>query len=377
MVSRGGQILLVNALSARQGGGQTYLLNLFHNLPSEFSQCHVICDSQNAAIFKNNQRLILHIVDNPGRSSLMRFLTSFLRVSRLIRRLQADVYFAPDGLLPFWPLPAKCRSVTVCQNMLPFSPKELLRFRSWMTKIRLVTLFFLQAISFHRSDLVIFISFFAREKVSKMIGLSFKKSIVVPHGISDHFLDPAPTMAPFNFPYVLYVSSFMEYKAHLEVLQSWKTVVERGLFDGKLVFMGHDLTDCAERVRAEIARQGLQETVLVGSETPYKDRPRFYRHAEVNLFASSCENCPNILLEALASKRPVFCSSYDPMPEFAKSHVWYFNPYNTLDLVQLFERYQEEKEHIMGLTDLAYEDVKSHPWEKASQEVFTAINGLS
>ena len=47
---------------------------------------------------------------------------------------------------------------------------------------------------------------------------------------------------------------------------------------------------------------------------------------EINLFASECENCPNILLEAMASGRPVICSNDPPMPEFGQDAVLYFNP---------------------------------------------------
>jgi len=62
--------------------------------------------------------------------------------------------------------------------------------------------------------------------------------------------------------------------------------------------------------------------------------PAVYQHAKVNIFASSCENCPNILLEALAAGRPVLCSDYQPMPEFAGNAVRYFDPYNPEQLAE-------------------------------------------
>ena len=44
-----------------------------------------------------------------------------------------------------------------------------------------------------------------------------------------------------------------------------------------------------------------------------KSLPNLYKNAEINVFLSEIENCPNILLEALSSKKPVLCSNKQPM----------------------------------------------------------------
>ena len=36
------------------------------------------------------------------------------------------------------------------------------------------------------------------------------------------------------------------------------------------------------------------------------------------IFASTCENMPNILIEGMSSGLPILCSNYLPMPEFLK-----------------------------------------------------------
>ena len=51
-----------------------------------------------------------------------------------------------------------------------------------------------------------------------------------------------------------------------------------------------------------------------------------YGQMDCVLFASSCENMPNILLEGMSSGLPIVCSNRGPMPEILKTAGEYFNP---------------------------------------------------
>ena len=62
--------------------------------------------------------------------------------------------------------------------------------------------------------------------------------------------------------------------------------------------------------------------------------PSLYRHALINIFASECENCPNIMLEALASGRPLLASCREPMPEFGGDAAIYFDPSSPVELAE-------------------------------------------
>ena len=54
----------------------------------------------------------------------------------------------------------------------------------------------------------------------------------------------------------------------------------------------------------------------------------YYKKADGFIFASTCENMPNILLEAMASSLPICCSEYQPMLEMLGNTGEYFNPEN-------------------------------------------------
>ena len=46
----------------------------------------------------------------------------------------------------------------------------------------------------------------------------------------------------------------------------------------------------------------------------------------MGLFASSCENLPNILLETMGARLPIACSNRQPMPEILGEGGEYFDP---------------------------------------------------
>ena len=78
---------------------------------------------------------------------------------------------------------------------------------------------------------------------------------------------------------------------------------EAGLEDARLVFVGDGPSEA--ELRAEVEQRGLTGRVsLVGSVSPER-LAEFYGAADVLLLTSSREGRPNVVLEALASGRPV------------------------------------------------------------------------
>jgi glycosyltransferase involved in cell wall biosynthesis len=110
----------------------------------------------------------------------------------------------------------------------------------------------------------------------------------------------------------------------------------------------------------------LENDVLVTGEIPYRELPAWYRHAKVNLFASSCENCPFILLEAMAAGRPMLSSNYPPMPELAGTGADYFDPYNPAELAGLLHRYLDDASLRAEMGARASAQSRKFTWERAA-----------
>jgi len=112
-----------------------------------------------------------------------------------------------------------------------------------------------------------------------------------------------------------------------EALISWKKLVDSG-FNYPLVLVGPTVNRYGKEVLDLIKKLNLSNNVIYLNEIQYSNLPGLYKAARVLVFASSCECCPNILLEMFASKKPILCSDKEPMPEFGEDNVMYFNQHS-------------------------------------------------
>ena len=75
------------------------------------------------------------------------------------------------------------------------------------------------------------------------------------------------------------------------------------------------------QLQQEILNIGMSDFVEIVGPVEYKKLPELYKNSEIAIFGSICENCPNILLESMATGIPILCSDAQPMPEFAEDSL--------------------------------------------------------
>lgn len=370
--------ILVNAFSARLGGGQTYLRNLLLHVPQDAGwQVFLLCpDSLNLCGLPGNvERVESNLkLDNPFR----RALWERFNLGKLAGRLEADLLFCPGGLLPAGSLPAGLKTAVTFQNMLPFDlaqrrryPLGYRRLRDWLLQRGLST-------SMRRADLVIFISKFAQEFIQDSLGNLAGKSVVIPHGVDACFFPdtdkplPRPAAAPTD-EYFLYVSFIDYYKSQMEVLRAFAQVRQQTSTSARLLLVGTENPVYGALLRSEIAALDLEDAVIVTGNLPHQELPAWYRHARINLFASCTENCPNILLEMMASGRPALVSERGPMPEFGAQTVTYFDPQNVKQLAERWHALLADPERGERLAAAALERVSAMTWGKATGLTWDAM----
>lgn len=134
--------------------------------------------------------------------------------------------------------------------------------------------------------------------------------VVTGHGIDlDHFDDRGErTAAP---PRLITVGRLTPAKDPLTVLRGLSILVERG-FDVHLDVIGGGLTeldtDYERSIREEIEGLGLEERVHLTGAVPYRDIPEAYRRASCLVSASRTGSVDKVVLEAMATRRPVVTS---------------------------------------------------------------------
>lgn len=369
--------VVIDALSARQGGGQTYLLNLLAHLPADLPLKVFVLASSLLTVEQSDSRITRLQVSWPTENPFLRAVWQRVALPRLLAHLKADILFCPGGVVGTRPA-APCRTVTMFRNMIPFDiaqrkryPLGYMRARNWLLRRVMLR-------SMVQADLVIFVSKYARDVIERAAGKPLVRSVVIPHGVADWFKAsyamqlPRPDWLP-DGPYVLYVSTLDFYKAQIEVVRGYHLLSQQRPTHERLILAGPENPTYGNLVRQEIGRLGLNDRVMLTGKLSYRELPPLYQNAKLIIFASESENCPNILLESLASARPILCSNRAPMPEFGGEAVRYFDPSSPEDLAAKLRSVLDDVRELQRLAMCAAEASKRYDWRIAGDRTWRAL----
>ena len=104
---------------------------------------------------------------------------------------------------------------------------------------------------------------------------------------------------------------------------------------------------------------------------------KFYHNSDCFIFASSCENMPNSLIEAMSSGLPIICSNLGPMKEFLKDGGEYFNPLSEIDLTNKLKKIINDQKLRNKLAKKAHIYSSNYSWEKCAKQTFDFIKSIS
>ena len=133
------------------------------------------------------------------------------------------------------------------------------------------------------------------------------KCVVTGHGIDlAHFSEPA--VKPAKPPRLLSVGRLTPAKDPLTLLAALSILVSRG-YDLSLDWAGGGLAESdasfGRAVREQIELGGLAERVVLHGDVAYRDIPDFYSQASVLCSTSLTGSVDKVVLEAMATGRPV------------------------------------------------------------------------
>lgn len=369
--------IVINALSARLGGGQTYLQNLLAHLPPQ-SDLNILIYAPASLRLPEDRRIRRGATSWPTENPLLRSVWEKLALPRILARERADLLFCPGGLISTR-APTDCRTVTMFRNMTPFDERARRAVPFGLQRLRIWMLEHLMLASMARADLTIFISDFARSVIEARIRVRGAQTI--PHGIGATFRTHGQAMErPGQLPqgkYLLYVSKFDSYKHQAEVVQGFSRLPRELQQQYTLVLVGETDHPSVAQIEAMKDRLCVPGQVQILGAVSYAELPAFYHHAEAIVFASSCENCPNILLEGLASGRPVLSSNVMPMPEFGGCGIEYFSPFDPDDIAQALQRVLTDPQHARQVAAAALLESRRFDWPESAARTWAALTHLA
>lgn len=370
----------IDASNLRRGGGVTHLIEILRNAhPQEAGFDTVVVWGGEETLEQLEPRPWLELVHCPEleRSLPLRVLWQMTRLAPEARR-RCDLLFAPGGRYTgtFRPL------VTMSRNLLPFDQAARRRYRGSM-RLHLELLKRIQTRSLRAADGVIFLTTTARRVVEQTTGPVRGQITVIPHGISHRFHRPPRPQRPLSAysqerPFRwLYISTIDRYKHQQEVSEAALVLRRRGL-PVELTLVGPASSHALLELRKTLARLDPEADFLkYRGSVPYGELPHLYHSADGFVFASSCENLPNILLEAMAAGLPIACSARSVMPEVLGEAGLYFDPEDSGSIARAMHSSMNDLEQRRRLAKMAHQQAQGYSWSRCSRDTFAFLASVA
>jgi len=372
-------IVGIDGTNLRGGGGITHLRELIASgHPPDQGIEHVVLwgGAQTLDQLPDRSWLTKVSVKALNRGFFSRVLWQRFSLGEVARTARCDIVFAPGGSYDadFTPY------VSMCRNMLPFDNVERARFPLLsFRRLQYELLRWVQGRTFRNADATIFLTNYARTQVAARVGCVDERVRIIPHGVSKRFsIAPRPQMAidrySAGFPMrIVYVSIINHYKHQWCVVEAI-TMLRRAGLPVVLTLAGPSVPEARVRLDAMIARCDPDgEFVTLLGAVPYQELHRLYEENDIGVFASSCENMPNILLEMMAAGLPIVCSNRGPMPEILNDAGMYCNPEDSEDIARSLRAIIANVQSRNEMAEKAYRTAALYSWENCATETFALL----
>jgi len=360
----------IDATNIKAGGGLVHLKQLLENYNCKKNEVNLI--GGNWLVQLDDRNWLKKIMFNNSFSNI--FKQEYFKKTKLPALLNTnDIIFVPGGTFTTKKRPY----VSMSQNMLVFEKKERDRFPKSFNWLRYLLLEKIQVRSFRNSKGIIYISKYAKDYIqNKYPELKKIRSTVIYHGISDEFrakpkeqLDIAQYLneAPYK---LLYISIVNFYKHQWNVIEAVKRLKKEN-FNIELNLIGPIYEPV--RQKFEISLLGTEAYINYLGKVEYDQISAVYKNSDLFIFASTCENMPNIVLEAMSAGLPILSSNYGPMPEVLKDAGNYMDPTNVESIYKELKETLLDKNRRKEIADRAFLYSQNYSWERTSDETFKFI----
>lgn len=360
-------IITIDASSTVSGGGLTYLVE-FLNASNADYQFNIICSTivSKKIPVKKNIKIFSHNYLSKG--ILYRIIFQLFMIDRFIDPLSIIlISLSGDYLGKFKPY------IGVCQNMLLYERDKQIGMR-FLEKIKFEILRIRQILSFNNSNGVIFLSEYAKKKVSPL--LKIKNLSVINFGISNRFFYNLRDKTDFKDQFkLLYISSIHTYKNQLNLLLALEEVIKVNS-NFSLTLIGPIIDNHYwKKVKRKIDKiNDYKKIVNYINFIDFELIHEYYNKHNIFIFPSKCENMPNILFEAMASGLPILSSKNDPMPEFLKKNAIYFDPDDIHSIVKKILYSSKKIELLKTFAINNISSAKKYNWQDNYNKTIIFIN---
>ncbi len=380
-------IVGVDASNLLNGGGVTHLAAFVDDLcgHSRYDKVYIWASHNTLSrLPKRKPQNVIYVSPsmlNMGYIQRLIWVCFFL--SKEARRVGVDVLFVPGSLYlgSFKPF------VTMHRNSLPFDKRQRKEFGFGLMRAKLFLLYFFQSITFLRADGIIFLSKFAYDDITSTHKIKPRNYSIVPHGVSDVFRGACDHPVDLvrdrdSVVEVIYVSTFYPYKHQKELVKAVSILSQSGVML-RINFVGGGSRTYQDQVERLAENEGIVQQVVFHGSLNLDEMISLYRKCDVAVYASACENFPNIVVEMMAVGIPIVSSGLGPMKEVLEDAAMYFDPRDPESIASAIKGFVAQDDmHRDCLVEKALKKSEKYSWEKTFSkthqfisEVFQGFSG--
>lgn len=367
----------IDASRNRSGGAKAHLIGILNAIdPRDHNIAEVHVWSYNNLLqqLPDTPWLIKHSPPELNRSIFSQLWWQRFRLPEQIVDAGCQILLSTDAgtVCRFEP------SIVMSRDMLSFEEGEMQRFPFLsLSRLRLYLLKHMQIASLRSASGALFLTRYAADIIQNHTG-QLKEVRVVPHGIAERFRQHLNKheLIPDRDIKCIYVSNVDFYKHQWNVVRAIWQLREKGL-SIKLSLVGGGSGKAQKLLDDTInSLDPSGQFVEVFPSVPHSEIPDFLMSADVFIFASSCENMPNTLIEGMASALPIACSNRGPMPEVLQDGGVYFDPEVPASIAEAIETIILADDVRASLINQSVKLSNSYSWGRCAQETWQYINDI-
>jgi glycosyltransferase involved in cell wall biosynthesis len=377
-------ILGIDAVNIQSGGGLTHLIHLLNEYsknPVYFSQI-VIFSSHKTLSNIPKDYCINHCEINKKKGYLDFFLWQIYELPKKLREKNCNILLVPGGtnISSFNP------KITMFRNMLPFDNYQIMKFGLSFNMIKFLLLRLVQSYSFKFSSGLVFLNKTASNTIKNKLNVEKKDLSIIPHGLSKRFFkDPKQQFPISNYSAnkkykILYVSNFDIYKNHLKLIKAIKNLKQENKnLNIELNLVGQLKTPYNKKIYKKLldlismTNSQFNGLINIRENISYENIHLEYFKADLFVYASSCENMPNILLESMASGLPIACSKYKILEEIIQDAAVYFNAEDEKSIHSSLKKIIYNYELRKTISVKSYILAKKYSWKLSASKLLEFI----
>jgi len=368
-------IIGIDASRNRSGGAVAHLIGILSNfVPSEhgIKTIHIWAYRSLLDQLPKASWLIKHNPISLERSLFYQLLWQGASLENEAKSVGCDIIFSTDSttICRFKPM------VVLSQDMLSYEPGVMRYYHYGLTRLRLLAILIIQNLAFRRAAGVIFLTRYAGKVIQKSCG-TLSNVTYIPHGVNAAFkksqVRSVWPVAPKNPIHCIYVSNAEMYKHQWVVVKAIAILRNRG-YNLFLRLVGGGQGTAQKLLMNAIKVSCVDEDFVEQFEfLPHSEVPFLLADSNLFIFASSCENMPVTLVEAMAVGLPIACSNRGPMPEVLGDGGVYFNPEEAVSIAAAVERIIVSKDLRLSIALQAKLFSQQYHWKRCANETFAFI----